>query len=74
MQWYEIVAIAYAVIVLLLVWRNSVLCNRELAQLVKTKGIKKDFSFFIPGILRDSLLFPFIILWYGLYAWLKALE
>jgi len=73
-MWYEIVALAYALIALLLVWRNSVLCNRDRAELFKTKGINTDFAQFIPMIVRDALLFPFLILWYGLYAWFKALE
>ncbi len=73
-MWYSVLAIVYGAIVLLLVWRNSVLCNRDRAELLKSKGIKTDFSSFIPLILRDSLLFPFLILWYGLYAWFKALE
>ena len=73
MNWLLIVLSVYAFIVLVLIWRNTVLTNRGRAALL-IKGVRTSFSSFIPLILKESFLFPFSILWNGLYNFLKELK
>ena len=74
MNLFEILLSVYGLIVLVLVWRYTVICNRLRAQLLWSRGEKTDFATFVPQILRDALIFPLTIMWHGLKAFIKELE
>jgi hypothetical protein len=70
----EIVAIAYGVIVLVLIWRNTVLCNRKRAQVLIAHGTKTTFASFIPLILGEAFFWPVHVLWRGAKTFIEELE
>lgn len=70
----EIILIAYLVVMLGLLWRNTILCNRRRAEVLISRGTKTTFTSFIPFIVRESLLWPLTILWHGLKTFLTELE
>ena len=70
----EIVVVVYGVVVLALIWRNTVLCNRKRAQVLIAHGTKTTFTSFIPLILSEAVFWPIHVFWRGAKKFLEELE
>ena len=73
MMWINYLFIAYVAIGIALFVRYYEITNRERKQW-REQDIESEIKKFIPMMIKDSIVWPFYVLWYGVKEFIEELK